>query len=349
MPIRRPRSVLAIATILVAACAGPAATAVPGTAAPATTVPVTVAPISPAPTATPVPTLNLPAVTDLVAAGAQTFRFGPGPDFVVTANGFLYANGLGQGIGKIDASGKQVMTWSPPGGYAGGFDVGFGAVWEATVDAPGLLRFDLATDEMRPIDVGGVMPDSEASIGAGEGAVWMMIGGLERKLAKIDPATNKVVGTYDVGTNKSAVRAGLGGVWIADPTSSTIVRFDPASKSVVATIPVGRRPQFLAVGEGAVWVMNQLDGTISRIDPATNRVAATIGVGEVIEGGDIAVGGGFVWVHSSTTLLFKIDPATNRIVARYGPASGSGGVAADADAVWITAHDITTIWRLPLR
>jgi hypothetical protein len=31
------------------------------------------------------------------------------------------------------------------------------------------------------------------------------------------------------------------------------------------------------------------------------------------------------------------------------PSAGSGGVAADDDAVWITAHDVTTIWRLLLR
>ena len=68
----------------------------------------------------------------------------------------------------------------------------------------------------------------------------------------------------------------------------------------------------------------------------------------VFFGSKIAFGGGYVWVRGSTTLLYQIDPQTNQVVRRYGPVMGSGGVAADDSAVWITAHDSTTIWRLPL-
>ena len=144
------------------------------------------------------------------------------------------------------------------------------------------------------------------------------------------------------------MRAGLGAVWISDPSASVIRRFDPETEKLTADIAVGRQPQFLAVGEGSVWTMDQLGASVSRIDPATDAVSATIKLGETVQGGDIAVGGGFVWLHSSNTLLFKIDPATNEVVARYGPSSGSRGVAADDSAAWITAHDTTTIWRLPL-
>jgi YVTN family beta-propeller protein len=179
--------------------------------------------------------------------------------------------------------------------------------------------------------------------------VWVVVGALPRQLVKVDARTLKVLHRYDIPGSVTAVRAGLGGVWIADVAKKAILRFDPVTEAVVATIEVGWQPQFLAVGEGAVWVMNQLDGTVSRIDPASNTVVATIAVGEPIEGGDIAVGGGYVWLRGSDTLLFKIDPATNAIVARYGPSSGSGSVAADDNAVWVTAHDITTVWRLPLR
>ena len=48
----------------------------------------------------------------------------------------------------------------------------------------------------------------------------------------------------------------------------------------------------------------------------------------------------------NTPVVAKIDPATDTVVARYGPAGGSGSVAADDRAVWITAHDILRIWRL---
>ena len=163
----------------------------------------------------------------------------------------------------------------------------------------------------------------------------------------MDPATNAVTGRFPIEGTPTAVRAGLGGgLGLATPRANHILRVDPASGEIVATIDVGIQPQFIAVGEGALWTMNQRSGTVSRVDPATNSVTATIELGEQVQGGDIAVGGGYVWLRGSRTLLFKIDPATNEVVARYGPHAGSGSVAADDTAVWITAHDITTIWRL---
>jgi virginiamycin B lyase len=99
----------------------------------------------------------------------------------------------------------------------------------------------------------------------------------------------------------------------------------------------------------AVWVMNEGDGTISRIDPATDSVTATILVAtRPVQGGDIAVGGGFVWARISDQLVAKVDPTTNDVVARYGPEAGSGSVAADDTAAWVSAHDVNAVWRLPL-
>lgn len=112
----------------------------------------------------------------------------------------------------------------------------------------------------------------------------------------------------------------------------------------------GAGARFFAVGEGAVRVQNNVAGTGSRVDPATNRVTATIPVDDgPVSGGDLTVGGGFVWARVSGSLVAKIDPRTNTVVARYGPAGGSGSVAADAQALWITAHDVNAVYRLPLR
>ena len=66
-------------------------------------------------------------------------------------------------------------------------------------------------------------------------------------------------------------------------------------------------------------------------------------------GGDLAVGGGFVWARVSGWLVSKIDPTTSEVVARYGPPAGSGSVAADETALWISAHDVDVVYRLPLR
>jgi virginiamycin B lyase len=68
-----------------------------------------------------------------------------------------------------------------------------------------------------------------------------------------------------------------------------------------------------------------------------------------ITGGDLAIGGAFVWARISSALVANIDPQTNTVVARFGPASGSGSVAADDQAVWITAHDVDKVYRLPIQ
>ena len=312
--------------------------------------PATAEPTVPPATQGPLASANLPPLTDLEEAGAAIFRVEPLPDFAVVANGYLYVGGAGSHlshIAKVDKQGKVVADLAIPGGTCGSLDVGFGAVWSMTCPGPGLARIDLATDAVTTVPV-GPNPFSEASVGAGEGAVWIMVLGATRQLVKVDPVTSAIVASYPIDGTPHAVRAGLGGVWIADSLANVVHRFDPATERILASIAVGALPQFLAIGEGAVWTMNQSDGTVSRIDPATNTVTTTIAVGEVMAGGDISVGGGFVWVHSEATLLFKIDPATNTVVARYGPALGSGGVAADESALWVTVHDEATVWRLPL-
>lgn len=115
---------------------------------------------------------------------------------------------------------------------------------------------------------------------------------------------------------------------------------------MIATIPVGPIPRFLAAGEAGVWTLNQGDGPVSRIDPTSNRVAATIATEVAGPGGDIATGVGRVWVRAEKILLSVIDPMTNRVTERFGPPAGSGAVRVANNLVWLTAHDIETVWVL---
>ena len=220
--------------------------------------------------------------------------------------------------------------------------------WRAVFQG-GSIRIDAKSGAVELAAVDLPLPDSEASVGAGEGAVWVVAGMPADTLVAVDPKSLEVVHQFTIPSGSAGVRAGLGGVWVTRPGADELLHVDPATGEVVATIDVGPGPRFLAVGEGSVWVMNQTDGTVSRVDPATDTVTATIDSGAQIFGGDIAVGGGSVWVRGGPELLARIDPATNLVTERYGPDSGSGSVAADDDAVWVTAHDVSRIWRLPLR
>lgn len=51
--------------------------------------------------------------------------------------------------------------------------------------------------------------------------------------------------------------------------------------------------------------------------------------------------------HFRTALrqvMKHIDPTSNQIVVHFGPPAGSGAVRVENGRVWITAHDINTIW-----
>ncbi len=134
--------------------------------------------------------------------------------------------------------------------------------------------------------------------------------------------------------------------WVAN---GQLIRVDPATGEELAEIDVAPTSIFLAVGEGGVWTLGADTAEVTHVDPVTDTVVATIPVGDgTVSGGDIAVGGGYVWARVSDSLVAQIDPATDQVVARFGPPAGSGSVAADDDAVWISAHDVDTVWRLPL-
>jgi YVTN family beta-propeller protein len=296
---------------------------------------------------------SLVPTEDIGAAGATQLTVTPFADWVVTAEGSAWV-AVGEAVTQLDGGdGTELATVPVPGETCLAMDVGFDSVWVGAcqADGPSLVRIDPATATVVatiPLPIRDLQ--AESSVAAGEGAVWAVDdGSIEQLLFKVDPETNAVVATFPMPGGLSGVRAGYGGVWIAKTNSDVVLHVDPTDGSILSEIAVGVRPRFLAVGEGSVWAMNEGDGTVSRIDPATDTVTATIRVTTVpVFGGDIAVGGGSVWARISDQLVARIDPATNEVVARFGPPAGSGSVAADDEAAWVSAHDINTVFRLPL-
>ena len=70
----------------------------------------------------------------------------------------------------------------------------------------------------------------------------------------MDRETGVTVAKIPVGLGASGVAADDEGVWVANGGETTVMRIDPATNKVVATIELGVRPDKIAVGEGAVWV-----------------------------------------------------------------------------------------------
>jgi len=233
----------------------------------------------------------------------------------------------------------------------GGMAIDFGSLWVVDCKSRALMRIDLASHRIvAEIPTGIADPQGELSVATGAGAVWLLTDAAG-VLSRVDPLTNQVTARIPVAPGSFAAVFGFGSLWISNTgdrpgTPGSVQRIDPESSAVVATIPVGPGPRFLAAGEGAVWTLNQGDGTVSRVDPESNRLVSTIEAEVPGSGGDIAVGAGRVWVRATPILLSVIDPRSQRVVVRYGPPSGSGAVRANREVVWITAHDIQTVWVL---
>ena len=80
-------------------------------------------------------------------------------------------------------------------------------------------------------------------------------------------------------------RGGAGG----PTTAGRLMAIDPATNKVTATAQVGAEPSAVAVGAGRIWVTTLADDGLWRIDPETlgvQRIAANVNpVGVAISGG----------------------------------------------------------------
>ena len=201
---------------------------------------------------------------------SASFAVTPDAGWVATAG---YILRLDRSTGRV----RRAVRVSPAG--AGSFEaesgiaVGEGAVW--AIGSADVVRIDPATGDVVariPIaqNATRAAPDPTA-LAVGEGAVWVVsrrvafsaLTGVPRTggasilrgfVSRIDPATNAVVATIQVGADPFAVAVGHGSVWVANRRGFTISRVDPGTNRVVASIPVGNRPQGIAAGDEGVWV-----------------------------------------------------------------------------------------------
>jgi virginiamycin B lyase len=326
----------------------------------ATTAPVPSAASAPSTSGVPVATASSAATGNgstvgggpvpIESLGATRIDVSGQPDWLALAGGSVWAAVVG-GIRRIDATTAKVDGLVPVDDVIClAMDTGFDSLWAGGCDKHQLHRI-VPTSGLPftpPIDLPVAAIQAESSIAAGEGGIWVI--SADHRLVRVDPVTNRAdPDPWPLPDGAAAARAGLGALWVTVTPTDSLLKISPADPRTSQAIKVGDGPRFLAIGEDAVWVMNQGDGSVSRVD-AGGTVVATIEVSDVsIQGGDIAVGGGFVWVRTEQDLVVRIDPRTNAVDARFGPPSGSGSVVADDSAMWVSAHDVASVWRLPLR
>jgi peptide/nickel transport system substrate-binding protein len=193
---------------------------------------------------------------------------GHGPTGVAVGDGEVWVvNQLDRTVSEVNPAGlKQVATIAVGNGPSA-ISFGAGSVWVANATDNTISRIDPAAGAVvATIGLGAGVPEGVA---AGKSRVWVTSS--TGQLLLVDPRSNKVSVTYQIGNGPKGVAVGNGSVWVANSEEGTVSRFDPGTGGV-SKIPVGRSPTGVAYGAGAVWVANQLDGTVSRIDPRTSSV-----------------------------------------------------------------------------
>ena len=171
-----------------------------------------------------------------------------------------------------------------------------------------------------------------SGIATGNGDVWVA-NSLDATVSRIDPQTNAVVQTIDVGNGPIGIVYGSGSVWVANTGDGTITRIDGSTGAPGRPRPIAATE--LAFGAGSLWASERADGQVARIDPATGQLVQQIRVGNGPTG--IAFGSGAAWVANSLDgTVTRIDPVTNSVAATISTGNGPTAIAVGSRGVWIS-------------
>jgi YVTN family beta-propeller protein len=83
------------------------------------------------------------------------------------------------------------------------------------------------------------------------------LGGVVQALRRVNVESGLIDYLFRVGGDPSAVTAAAGSIWVASRGDGTVTRVDPTTNELVGTIEVGASPTALAADSDGVWVAVQ--------------------------------------------------------------------------------------------
>lgn len=191
---------------------------------------------------------------------------------------------------------------------------------------------------MRRIVVGG----DANFVSALDGSVAVV--GTFGSLQLIDPATNRVSATGDVGTAANRVLRTPTSVWVTNYQDGLVVQVDPGTNTVARLIAIPG-PDGIAKDGDTLVVASFDEGFVARVDPTSGEVVEWVDVGgrpTAVHRGDHGL-----WVAVfDTGELVRIDPDSFDIVERVVVGAGPVGISADATHLWVTNNDEGTVAKV---
>jgi virginiamycin B lyase len=174
-----------------------------------------------------------PATNQVMA----TIPAGRAPGAMTVAGGVVWVALPERGLGRIDPASNRVTVVRVPRCCAGELAAGEGALWVANHVDGTLVRVDPATGAVAArVLLPRTTEQHPHQVAVGDGAVWVTSASPRRGTAnllwRVDPASNQVIGTLDLGPTSAggmpnSVAAGDGAVWVGGMTKGSIVLLEP--------------------------------------------------------------------------------------------------------------------------
>lgn len=325
---------------------------------------------SPSPTPTPAPTPTLvpsgPPTANLADVASLELELPGGPDrptgldgsiWILAPDGPLMQPPTDAFVYRIDPATGEEQARVPIGGrLCQGIAAGFGSLW-ACSDA-GLERIDPAANVVVATVAFGTARVSVRPA-MSEDRVWMLGGNVYAdQVVEIDPETNAVVATHELGYAGAGLAYAAGAVWVTAPADGLLLRLDPSTGEVAVHASDLPWPGSIVFAAGSLWVSlySSYDGdpaapgdpVIARLSVDDGSVQARVDVGtNSMVDTDLAADADAVWVRTTADpFVVRIDPSTNEATWAVGGFHSGGSIASIDGAVWTTSIEFQTVWRI---
>jgi len=230
----------------------------------------------------------------------------------------------------------------------GSLAVGAGSLWVTDADSDAVNRYDPTYGTLQrriSLPSQGLGFTGAYGVVYTGGSIWVGYGKYPFRVVRIDPATNRIVKTFNFpgADGVPLLAAGGGSVWIATTDKANIWRIDPRIDQVAMHTklhggPVGD----LAIADGYAWLPVQGDAAVWQVD-ANGNVLRSFPTGQNPISAD--AGDGYVFVaNEGSNSVSRIDPATQTVdTVDLAHAPASGAVVGNRVWVWLnpTVGDVT--------
>jgi ABC-type transport system substrate-binding protein len=212
------------------------------------------------------------------------------------------------------------------------------SAWLSIPDESRLVRVDRARRVTKVVKLPWMQADRVAT---GGGMVWVREARrLGTEVLGIDAATGRIRRRFDIGGSSTGIAYGAGSLWLVG--GGDVLRVDPRSGKTLRRFPADA--DLLAYGDGAVWVASGA-GDVWKIDPVGNAIVVHAKLHSYL--GDLAVGGGSVWVSIlGEDKVFELGEPDLAVEQALPAGPDPVRIAAGGTGVWVANKLAGAVSRL---